>query len=79
MSASTPKMALKDMHEAVMERIGGWKDPVGVFIIGGKLKCMRTTAPTFDHYADLLRGGMVGVYDKGCDSRTVWDDLKIFY
>lgn len=74
-----PKLALKALHEEVMGRIDGWSAPVGVFIIGGNLRCMRRTAPTFDKYADLLVSGFVGTYDKGADSRVVMDDLRTFY
>ena len=74
-----PILPLVDLHESVMDSIDRWNALVGIFIIGGKMTCMKRESPRFDHYASLLTQNFVGVYRPGCDARHVLEDLKCFY
>ena len=74
-----PKLPLRITHELVMKRIDAWEEPVGVFLVGGQIFCMRRAAPGFNKRSKVLANQLVGVYDDGIDSRVVMADLKTFY
>lgn len=74
-----PKLPLRLTHEQVMKRIDAWDEPIGIFMVGGRILCMRRTAPGFNKRSKVLANQLVGVYDNSIDSRIVMADLKTFY
>ncbi len=74
-----PVAPLKEAHERAMEMIESSRVRVAVFIVGGAVKCAKSSSPTFDARVKRLASGLVGVYDLGADSRQVYADLGVFY
>jgi hypothetical protein len=74
-----PVLPLTESCDMAVRSIERHVEGVAIFMVGGEVKAVRKSAPSFDSTVDRLASHLVGIYNLGFDHRNLRADMETFY